>query len=248
MNQIMHSIQIAEGTINWNGGQRITLGAGDTATCTTLRPNQLYGIFCYNSAQNDNTAIVNVVWSNSQQPVQITVPGTTGNAGLAAMGFVSGTDTQTVSVSLSSNAGIAQVDVWLGSVSMPTNTSGLTNSLLPSDGQQYPFNKYVRYYAVPPSSWQQLTIVSTIVQFISCQFRAQQATVFVVNETSNGLLNGQVTPMGPTASAKDAVIISSAEFQSLSETLQGDGTQWVWMNADSQQDSQQATISLQALS
>ena len=243
----MHSIQIAENEINWNGGQRITLRAGDTARCTTLRPGQLYGIFIYNSAQNDNSAKVNVVWSNSQPPVPITVPGTTANAGLAAMGFVSGTDTQTIAVSLPTNAGIAQVEVWLGSVSMPTNTSGLNNRSLPADGEPYPFNKYTRYYAVPPSKWMQLTIVSTITQFISCQFRQATATVFVVNETSNGLLPGQVTSMGPTASASGAVTISTSTIQSIEEMLQGDGSQWVWMDADSQQNSQQATISLQSL-
>ncbi|MBX2804387.1 MAG: hypothetical protein KTR19_00320 [Hyphomicrobiales bacterium] len=244
----MHSVALSSNVTNWNGGQRITLKAGDTATCTTLRPQQLYGIFVYNSAGADNNAALSVVWSNSQPPVNITVPGTTANAGLASMGFVSGTDTQTVSVSLPSNAGIAQVEIWLGSVSMPTNTSGLSNHSLPADGEQRSFNKYHRYYAVPASKWYTLTIASTITQFISCQFREQEATVFVVNETSHGLLTGQVTTMGPTANQKDAVKISSAQHQSISENLQGDGTQWVWMDADSQQDSNAATIALQALS
>jgi hypothetical protein len=243
----MHSIAIPKNTMNWNGGQRIVLRAGDTATCTNLRPKQLYGIFIYNSAGNDNTADVKVVWSNHEKPVSITVPGTTANAGLASMGFVSGTDTQTVSVSLAADAGIAQVEIWLGSVSMPINTSGLTNLPLPADGDQRSFNKYCRYYAVPASNWHTLNIVSTITQFISCQFRAQQATVFVVNETSVGLLDGQVTTIGPTASQQGAVLISSSNLQSISEDLQGDGTQWVWMDADSQKNSAQATISLQSL-
>jgi len=243
----MEAISIAEGSINWNGGQRITLRAGDTATCTSLRPGQLYGIFVYNSAQNDNTANVNVVWSNSSPPVPITVPGTTANAGLASMGFVSGSDTQTISASLPSNAGIAQVEIWLGSVSMPTDTSGLDNQKLPIDGKPHSFNKYRRYFAVPPSSWHTLTLVSKITQFVSCQFRQQEAVVFVLNQTSNGLLPGQVTTMGPTASAKGAVTINGVTYQSVSENLQGDGTQWVWMNADSEQDSTDASISLQAL-
>lgn len=243
----MRSMAIAQSAINWNGGQRITLRAGDTATCTTLRPSQIYGIFIYNSAQHDNTAEVNVVWSNSEPPVPISVPGTTANAGLASMGFVSGTDTQTVAVSLPSNSGIAQVEVWIGSVSMPTDTSGLTNQQLPSDGKQHSFNKYHRYFAVPPSNWHALSITSTITQFISCQFRSQEATVYVVNETSNGLLDGQVTSMGPTASAKGAVTIASSGFNEIKENLQGDGTQWVWMDADSQQDSGDATISLMSL-
>lgn len=243
----MESIAIAASQLNWNGGQRITLKAGDTATCTVLRPEQLYGIFIYNSAQNDNNAVVNVVWSNSQPPCQITVPGTTANAGLASMGFVSGSDTQTISVSLPSNSGIAQVDLWLGSVSMPTNTGGLNNQPLQANGDPVQFNKYTRYYAVPPSKWMNLTIASTITQFISCQFRQDKATVFVVNETSNGLLKGQVTKMGPTASESGAITITTSQIQSITENLQGDGSQWVWMDADSQQNSKSATIALQSL-
>lgn len=69
----MESVAISAAQINWNGGQRITLTAGDTATCTALSPGQLYGIFIYNSAQNDNNSTVSVNWSNSQPPVPITV-------------------------------------------------------------------------------------------------------------------------------------------------------------------------------
>ncbi|QBF26843.1 hypothetical protein EXN22_14500 [Pseudomonas tructae] len=243
----MESVGLLATQTNWNGGQRLTLKGGDTATCTTLQPGQLYGIFIYNSAQNDKDATVNVVWSNSQPPCSITVPGTTANAGLASMGFVSGTDTQTVSVSIPTNSSLSQVEIWLGSVGMPTNTAGLSNQQLQANGDQYPFNKYNRYYAVPPSKWMNLTIASTITQFISCQFREAQATVFVVNETSNGLLPKQVTKMGPTASEDGAVTIKSTSIQNISYNLQGDGSQWVWMDADSPQDSQSASISLQSL-
>lgn len=243
----MNSIQLPEGAINWNGGQRITLRAGDTATCTTLNPGQLYAIFMYNSTQNDTNGTVNIVWSNSSPPVKATIPGTTANAGLASLAFVSGTDTQTVSVSLPTNAGIAQIDLWLGSVSMPIDTSGLTNEPLPIDGNQHDFNKYTRYYAVPPSSWQQLTIVSAITQFLSVQFTSSKAIVYVVNETSSGLLAGQVQSMGPTASAAGTVTTSAVTIQSVQGYLQGNGGQFVWMNADSEQDSLNATISLQAM-
>jgi hypothetical protein len=71
--------------------------------------------------------------------------------------------------------------------------------------------------------------------------------VFVVNETSNGLLQGQVTAIGPTAKEAGAVTITATQIQSISTNLQGDGTQWVWMDADSQQDSQSASIALQSL-
>lgn len=243
----MSFLALAANTVNWNGGQRITLRAGDTAQCTTLRPGQMYGVFVYNSAQNDNNAAVSVVWSNSQPPVKITVPGTTANAGSASVGFVSGTDTQTISVSLPSNGGISQVEIWLGSVSMPTDTSGLDNAPLAIDGQPHPFDKYRRYFNVPPASWHELTIVSTVTQFISVQFRQAKAVVFVVNETSNGLLDGQIVKMGPTSNAANAVTTSNATIQSVTENLQGDGTQWVWMNADSPDNSNKSTISLQSL-
>ncbi|KJK14422.1 hypothetical protein ACIOVF_25655 [Pseudomonas sp. NPDC087612] len=243
----MESIGVLATQTNWNGGQRLTLNAGDTATCTTLSPGQLYGIFIYNSAQNQTSATVNVNWSNSQPPCPITVPGTTANAGLASIGFVSGTDTQTVSVSIAPNSGLAQVDIWLGSVSMPINTAGLNNQALQANGELYPFSKYSRYYAVPPSKWMSLTIASKITQFVSCQFREEKAVVYVINETSNGLLSGQITSIGPTAKTAGVVTILPTSLQSITNTLQGDGSQWVWMDADSAQDSQSASIALQSM-
>ncbi len=130
---------------------------------------------------------------------------------------------------------------------MPINTSGLSNNPLPFNGLQQSFNKYTRYYAVPPSQWVSVTISSVITQFISVQFTEAAATVFVVNETSNGLLPGQVTTMGPTASAPGAVTILPVTYQSVTKQFQGSGAQFVWIDADSQQDSQSATIAAQLL-
>lgn len=242
---VVKRTQADSNVINWNGGKRITLYPGSTATCTALRPGQIYGIFIYNSALADNNAQLFVNWSNSQPPQPVTIPGTTANAGLASMVFVSGSDTQTVSVFLPQDASIAQVEVWLGSVSMPTDTTGLNNQRLPDDAQQHEFNKYHRYYAVPASKWYQVRINSAITQFISCQFRQSEAIVFVVNETTNGLLDGQVVTIGNT---EKKVSIASTQQQHVEQFIQGDGGQYVWMNADSQQDSQQASISLQPLS
>ncbi|MOA52511.1 hypothetical protein D3C78_1758170 [compost metagenome] len=53
--------------------------------------------------------------------------------------------------------------------------------------------------------------------------------------------------MGPTASESGAVTITTSQIQSITENLQGDGSQWVWMDADSLQNSQSATIALQSL-
>ena len=68
---------------------------------------------------------------------------------------------------------------------MPTNTSGLSNKQLPSDGKPYPFSKYCRYYAVPASHWYNLILKSSINQFFSAQFTQNIVTVFCVNPTMN---------------------------------------------------------------
>jgi polyisoprenoid-binding protein YceI len=53
--------------------------------------------------------------------------------------------------------------------------------------------------------------------------------------------------MGPTANS-GVVSINAVQIQSVTGNFQGNGQQWVWLNADSEQDSSQATISLQSLS
>jgi hypothetical protein len=239
---------VAAAAIGWNGGQRITLNTGDTATCTALQQGQLYAIFFYNSAGNDTDTVVNVVWSNSQPPFPVTVPGTTGDQGLASLFLVSGSDTQTVAVSIPATSANAGIDCWLGSVGMPTDTSELINGPLPANGQAQPFNKYMRYYTVPPSSWQQVTINSAINQFISVQFQEAFATVNIVNPSTHPDKNifsvGSVTK---GSSGSYIVQTPTGTPQSLSYDIQGDGTQYVWMNADSLQDSASASITLQSL-
>lgn len=242
------SMQISEGVINWSGGQRITLKKGSTATCTTLNPGQLYAIFFYNSGQNDQDAPVQIVWSNGSAPQTVIVPGTTGNNGLASLAFVSGSDTQTVSVSIPTNSNLASVDTWLGSVAMPTDTSGLNNAQLPANSNPQAFDKYRRYFTVPASKWYNLTIVSTVTQFFSVQFRQSTAVVNVVSSGPRGILDFQIVKMGPTASAAGVVENNVTTQRSITTNLFGDGQQYVWMNADSQQNSDDSTIALQSLS
>ncbi|MNJ74446.1 hypothetical protein D3C77_713820 [compost metagenome] len=71
--------------------------------------------------------------------------------------------------------------------------------------------------------------------------------MYVVNETSNGLLPNQITTIGPTAKEPGVVTIQTSNIQSITSNLQGDASQWVWMDADSPQDSQSASIALQSL-
>jgi hypothetical protein len=228
---------------NWDGGQISILESNQTLTCTTLSPGQLYGLFLYNAAESDNSANVLVALGNNA-PQEVSVPGTTDDQGLASIVLVSGNDSQTVSLSMV-NQPNAQVQCWIGSVRMPTNTQGLNNQQLPDDGSTQPFAQYSRYYAVPPSAWQALTITSSITQFISVQLQEDFATIYVVNPLPNP---PTVIPMGSVTSANYKTVFATNPNSSIVSTFAGNGTQYVWMNADSSQDSSDATISLQQIS
>jgi hypothetical protein len=232
---------------NWDNGQVSTLQQGQTLTCTTLAAGQLYGIFLYNNQGHDQDAAVNVVTSSSTQPVKVIVPGTTSNSGLASIVLVSGSDTSTVALSITASSAAPSVQTWMGSVAMPLNTTGLSNIKMPINGQKQPFSKYDRYFVVPPSSWHALTISSSITQFISVQFLESTATVYICNPGPNA--TAAVTPIGPSVAGKyTTVLAGGGQAQTISTNIFGNGTQWVWMNADSPQDSSSATIALQSLS
>ncbi|WKE67012.1 hypothetical protein PVT67_07175 [Gallaecimonas kandeliae] len=230
--------------VNWNNGQLITLEQGMTATCNgNLNPGQLYCLFFYNAAQNDADTTVSVVWSNSQPPVLVKVPGTTGRQGLASICFVNGDQTNTVSAAVTGGQPGASIQAFIGSVKMPIDTSGINNKELPANGQPQPLKAFTRYYDVPASHWYQAQVQSDIDQFIFVQMQEQKAVVNIVNKL--------VDPSNIIAYAGDAqqyVTINSSDYQLLSWSLQGNGRQFVWINADSVQNSQNATISLQSLS
>ena len=230
-------------TIDWNDGRLITLSQGDTASNTgNLNAGQLYALFFYNAAGNDASTNVSVVWSNSQPPVTVSVPGTTQNLGLAALCFVNGDDTNSVSAAVVNNQPGAQVQAFIGSVKMPTNTSGINNKQLPLDGNLHPFNAFTRYYAVPESHWYSGQIQSDVNQFISVQFSEQKATVNIVNSTSD-----PSNVIKYTGTSQPLVIVNPVTTQTLQWNLQGNGSQLVWINADSIQNSESATISVQSL-
>ncbi|CAL2079265.1 hypothetical protein [Tenacibaculum sp. 190524A02b] len=235
--------------INWNQGGLITLNQGDTATCTgNLNNGQLYGLFFYNAAGNDATTTVIVTGAQSQEPVLVKVPGTTQNEGLAALCFVDGSKTNTVSIAITQGNPGANIQAFICSVKMPLDTNGINNENLPLDGQLHPFNKFTRFYSVPASHWYAGQIQSDINQFISVQFEEQRAKVFIVNATQSALQGNPdfISYLGE--GTKDLVEVKPSATQEVSFTLQGNGRQLVWMNADSTQNSKDATISVQSLS
>ncbi|MDE1460494.1 hypothetical protein [Spartinivicinus poritis] len=235
--------------INWDDGRRLNLSTGATAKCQALNPGQLYALFLYNSSNADHDIQATVVGSNSTPPVQVTVPGTTANEGLASIVLVSGNDTDTVSISIVPNGvhSTNNLDIWIGSVQMPTNTAGLNNQHLDATGQPQQFNKYCRYYSVPASHWYNVSINSNINQFISVQFQESTATVYIVNPTPNA--NARVTALGTVTENKDYTIVKGANPtpQTITHYLSGNGKQFVWMDADSEQNSEGATLALTSL-
>ncbi|WP_176370007.1 hypothetical protein [Paraburkholderia youngii] len=230
-------------SINWKNGQLITLDPGDTATCQTLTGGQLYGLIFYNAAANDAGANISVVWSQSQPPVTVSVPGTTANQGLASVLFVNGSDTTTVSAAMLEGQLGARVEAYIASVSMPEDTTGIINKPLPADGKNHFFEKFSRYYTVPASHWYQAQIHSNINQFISIQFAEESAVVNVVNSEADPA--PRILAVGR---AKNQYNTNVSQYQTISWSLQGNGQQLVFVNADSVQDSQGTSISLQSLS
>lgn len=230
-------------SINWQNGQLITMHPGDTALCAGgLNYGQIYALFFYNSAMNDANCNVSVVWSNSQPPVQVTVPGTTAKEGLASLCFVYGGDTNTVSAAVTQGQSGSQVQAFIGSVKMPVDTSGINNMALPLNGQPQAFKAFTRFYAVPQSHWYTGMLQSNINQFISVQFIENQALVNIVNSLSTP--NPIVYYCGQ---AQSFVKVNTTQSQQYSWSLQGNGGQSVWINADSVQNSQSASITVQSL-
>jgi hypothetical protein len=227
--------------INWDNGQLVTLGEGDTARAENLNDDQLYGLFFYNAAGNDADTTVEVVWSNSQKPKSVTVPGTTQSQGLASVLFVYGGDTTTVSAAVTQGNPGAQVQAFIGSVKMPMG-GGIDNRELPANGQPQNFNKFTRFYTVPQSHWYDVIVRSDVNQFIVVQFSEAKALVLVVNRLVDPSADVQAV-----GQAVNMFTIQTSTTQSIDADMQGNGRQIVWINADSVQNSQSASITLQSL-
>jgi hypothetical protein len=227
--------------INWDNGQVITLTEGDTARAEGLNDDQLYGLFFYNSAQNDADTVVEVTWSNSKPPKAVTVPGTTQGQGLASVLFVYGGDTTTVSAAVTQGNRGAQVQAFIGSVKMPLG-GGMDNKQLPANGQPQSFRQFTRYYTVPESHWYDVRVESDVNQFIVVQFTESKALVLVVNRLVDPSPDVQAV-----GQAVNLFTIQTSSTQSIDADLQGNGRQTVWINADSVQNSQSASITLQSL-
>lgn len=232
--------------LNWDDGRLVTLTGGQAAKCASLVKNQIYAVLIYNVSPIDVPAFVTVVWSNTDPPSTVTVRGTTGDNATASFLFVSGTDTDFISISLAPGSQ-AIIAAFIASVSMPLNTNGINNAELPNDSQFYSFLKYDRYYAASATGWRLISIKNLNNQFISLEMTENAATVIVVNAGS-GIADGQVNKFGAAANQSGAVQIKSVANQTYSDNIQGNSGAYVWINGDSAQNSQNSVIALQQLS
>ena len=222
------------------------LSAGQAAKCENLVKDQLYAVLIYNSSQIDVDAAVTVVWSNQVPPSKVTVRGSTGEGAPASYLFVSGTDSDFISISLSPTSE-ASITAFIVSISMPLNTTGLNNDALSFDTEFHPFDKYDRYYMESTSGWSNITIENPTTQFICLQMFGSNATVIVVNMGSQPV-DQLVNKFGPTALKDGIVVIDEVDIQSYEKYIPGNSGTWVWMNGDSPLNSKTAGINLQQIS
>lgn len=227
--------------MDWSNGKPIELKNGDTARATGLNNKQIYGIFFYNHAQADNTATVNVTFANDKPPAKVEVPGTTSERGLASIAFIWGGDWGEVAASIV-NQPNAKVMAFICSVSLPKE--GVNNKELKA-GTEEKFSKLARFWAVLPSSWHNVTLKSGKTQFMVARFKEQSASVLIVNPVQDPETN--IYWLGGAKGKGKVIIPTQPPKNEVSEDLQGNGRQIVWMNADSVQNSQDAWIKLQAL-
>lgn len=224
----------------------VTLSAGQAARCENLVKDQLYAVLIYNSSQIDVDAAVTVVWSNQVPPSKVTVRGSTGEGAPASYLFVSGADSNFISISLGPGSE-ASITAFIVSISMPLNTAGLNSAALAYDTNFQPFNKYDRYYMEAGTGWSSVTIENPTTQFICLQMFGSNAMVIVVNKGSQPV-DQLVNKFGPTASKNGIVVINEVDIQSCQNNIPGNSGTWVWMNGDSPENSKTAVINLQQLS
>lgn len=235
------------GFIHWDDGRPIQISSGTTATCSTLKQGQLYGLFLYNTSKADHDVTATIVWSNAAPPESLLIPGTRTGQGPASMVFVSGRDTSTVSVSISGSD--SRIECYIASVSMPLNGAGLQSKPLRPTGLRKALLRGDRYYAVLEKIWYRVSIGNLYTQAQVVQFSQHNATVYVVNPVEDPDLN--ILAVGTVAEGTDYSIVkpkSGTQPQHIQEQRRGHHERLVWVNASSQDSAQYTWIELQALS
>ncbi|GAA4892934.1 hypothetical protein GCM10023333_27740 [Ferrimonas pelagia] len=235
------------GIIGWDDGRLLELNYGQTATCTSLKQGQLYAVIIYNASASDHDIPISLVWSNSQLPENMTIPGTKNAQGPASVVLVSGNDTATVSISIST-ASNATVQMWILSVSMPSTPRQNLDYRQVKEGVELPLLKAKNYFAVAKSNWHQVTIENKYNQAFILQIQNHQAIIYIINPTKNPQVN--VIPVGTVKEGKHYQIKRPNKLeqpQRLQILYQGNGSQVIWTSLSSEQNSKHTKLILQAL-
>ena len=240
------------GTNNWDSGALVTLTpnpGSNSYTCSTIQ-NAATALFLYNASQNDHDITVTVLTNNASAPVNVTVPGVTGGQGLATIVLINGNITSTVTLTMGQGqVASTQVQAFIGSLAFPISYNPpMSNNSLPTDGTVASFKAFSRFYNVPASTWYALNLTSTIQQFFCAQFGPGQnaLTIYCMNPGPNPQANVvQATPTNPVPYT--FMPASAGKTQQINTSVFGNGQQLVWINADSVQNSQNATISMMKL-
>ncbi|PRQ63694.1 hypothetical protein [Vibrio sp. V01_P9A10T6] len=233
--------------IDWDDGRLIELEEGQTASCTSLVSDQMYCVVVYNLSQHDRNVELTATWSNQKPPATLIVPGTTAGEGNASLILISGSDTSTISLSITQGNG-GKLECWLISTSMPTNFQGLESKELLADGGAYHLPKQLIYHSVMNSGWSNLTIINKQTQSFVIQVSSQQLIIFVVNPVEHPNLN--LLALGSVQEGKQYLLQMPApgeQPQYSHALIQGKGEQLIWFGASSHQDLENTIISLQSL-
>jgi hypothetical protein len=241
-------------TQNWNGGNRLTVSKGNSLQCVNSIVNPINVAFFYNSTQAAQAVPIDIAGSGSFF-TQLSVPATTGNAGSATLLAFSGPGSAgpgggsaSITATIDPSAGTAaSSEGWLGSQAMPTNTSGLNNQNLQASGEPYAFNKYSRYYFVPSAQRYILSVQSGINAFYFAVFNSSgQVAIYVLN-APDANYKPIVQQFPGDSYALTNTTVQAITASSIQIPLYGMNQQWVVMNADSVNDSTNATITLTQL-
>jgi hypothetical protein len=237
----------ASSRINWDDGRLIELEEGQTASCTSLVPGQMYCVVVYNISEHDRNVELRTTWSNQQPPATLIVPGTTAGEGNASLILVSGSDTSTIAISITQGNG-GKLECWLISTSMPTNVQGLERKELPTDGAAHHMPKRLLYQSVLNSGWYHLTIINKQMQSFVIQVSTQQLIIFVINPLEHPNIN--LLALGSVEEGKQYLLqmpVSGKQPQHSNVLIQGKGEELIWFGSSSRQDLENAVLSLQSL-
>ncbi|ALQ10015.1 hypothetical protein D172_018175 (plasmid) [Pseudoalteromonas sp. Bsw20308] len=242
------AISNLENSNSWSIGERVELCEGQTITCTSLFPKRIYCVLIYNMSKNDRNVFLDVNWSNQQAPKKMTIPGSENKQGDASLILVSGNDTSTISLSITSGNG-GQIECFLLSTAIESPSPNLPIRHIVTGGKRYIVEKYQHYLGLINRGWYHLTLENKISQSVVLQIQHHQVIIYILNPTQTPLFN--ITSVGSITKNKD-YLIQRADFegqpQRIEVLIQGNEETIMWVGASSKQALNNTTLALQALS